>query len=66
MKNVKNILHDSSTFVVPISSMGDDVTEFGIALLDDFGIQQSILIVKSCVEVDFAIGQNERLGELFR
>ena len=39
MKNVKNIFHNGSTFVIPICSMGNDVAELGVALLDDSGVE---------------------------
>ena len=65
MKNVKNIFHNSSTFVVPVSAMRDDVPKLGVALLDDLCIEERILIVEGCAEIDFAVGENERLGEFF-
>ena len=39
------------------------MAEFGVGDLDDLGIEEGILIVESGVEVNLAIGENERLGK---
>ena len=56
MKNVMNIFHDSCTFVVPIGTMRNDVTEFSVTLLNNFSIKQGILIMMGGFEIYLAIG----------